>query len=255
MIKTGLAAINNILIYYQYFRDNSKSKTLVLLHEGLGSVAQWKQTPEWLFEHSDYNILVYDRTGYGQSSAAPKDYPTDYLRFEAKIILPQLLASLNLNNISLLGHSDGGSVALLFAAYHPELTQKVITEAAHVIIEDISRKGISQIKETYAGKLKPLLERYHGDKTDWVFYHWADTWLHKDYHDWNIFEELKSIESPLLAIQGENDEYGSIEQLNIINTVENSEICLLKDCGHHPHFQQAEITLNKILAFLQQHTE
>jgi len=250
MIKTGLATINNIRIYYKYFWDPSKSKTLVMLHEGLGSVAQWKQTPEWLFEHSDHNVLVYDRTGYGKSSAASKDYPADYLRFEANTILPQLLISLNIESISLFGHSDGGSVALLFSAYHPKSTEKVITEAAHVIIEDISRKGIRQVKEIYPTKLKPLLAKYHGENTDWVFYHWANTWLNLDFHDWNMFEELKHIVCPVLAIQGEDDEYGSIEQLNIINTVETSEILLLKNCGHHPHFQYAELVLNKIIGFL-----
>ena len=252
MIKTGLATINDIQIYYKYFWDKSRRKTLVMLHEGLGSVAQWKQTPDWIFDNSQYNVLVYDRTGYGKSSAAPKDYPTDYLRFEANIILPQLLSSLNLENISLLGHSDGGSVALLFAAYHPRMTEKVITEAAHVIIEDISRKGISEVKRIYPKKLKSLLAKYHGEKTDWVFYHWANTWLNPDFHDWNMFEELKTIECPILAIQGEDDEYGSIEQLNIINTVETSEILLIKKCGHHPHFQKAKITLEKILSFLNQ---
>ena len=250
MIKTGLATIRNIQIYYKYFWDKSRSKTLVMLHEGLGSIGQWKQIPDWIFDHSQYNVLVYDRTGYGQSSAAPKDYPADYLRFEADIILRQLLALLNIESISLLGHSDGGSVALLFAAYHPKLTDKVITEAAHVIIENLSRKGIRQVKEIYATKLKPLLEKHHGEKTDWVFYHWANTWLNQDFHDWNMLKELENIKCPILAIQGEDDEYGSIEQLNIINTVETSEILLIKNCGHHPHFQKAEITLEKILSFL-----
>ena len=250
MIKTGLATINDIQIYYKYFWEKSRNKTLVMLHEGLGSIEQWKQIPDMIFNHSQHNVLVYDRTGYGKSSVAPKDYPADYLRFEANIILPQLISSLNLENISLLGHSDGGSVALLFAAFHPKIAEKVITEAAHVIIEDISRKGISEVKEIYATKLKPLLTKHHGEKTDWVFYHWANTWLNKDFHDWNMFEELKTIECPILAIQGENDEYGSIEQLNIINTVDTSEIFLIKNCGHHPHFQKAEITLEKILSFL-----
>jgi len=250
MIKTGLATIDNIQIYYKYFWDPSRNKTLVMLHEGLGSVAQWKETPASIFAHSNHNVLVYDRTGYGKSSAAPKDYPTDYLRFESKHILPRLLASLKIEKVSLFGHSDGGSVALLFAAYYPRLTEKVITEAAHVIIEDISREGISQVKDIYELKLKPLLAKHHAEKTDWVFYHWANTWLDKDFFDWNMFDELKKIECPLLAIQGENDEYGSIEQLNIIDTIETSEIYLLKNCGHHPHFQYPELVLNKIIEFL-----
>jgi len=250
MKTEGYKTIGETQIYYEFYCDVSKDKTLVLLHEGLGSVAQWKDIPQWLFENTVYNILVYDRSGYGRSSMVSSDYPAEYGRYEAKQILYQLLLSLNITTCSLFGHSDGGTLALLFAAYYPQIVDKVITEAAHVIIEDISRKGISNIRDIYTEKLQKPLKRYHGENTDWVFYHWADTWLNPDFFDWNMLEELQQITSPVLAIQGDKDEYGSEEQLHLIAKLCGGQTSLITNCGHHPHFQQRNEVLTLILEFL-----
>ena len=250
MKQTGYKNIGETKIYFELYSESTQNKTLVLLHEGLGSVAQWKDIPLWLFENTNFNILVYDRSGYGRSSSVAHDYPKEYGRYEAKYVLHQLLLSLNIKSCSVFGHSDGGTIALLFAAYYPQIVNQVITEAAHVIIEDISREGISKVREIYTDKLQKPLTRYHGKNTNWVFYHWADTWLNTDFHDWNMIEDLQQIKCPVLAIQGDVDEYGSMEQLNLIEQHSNAHIELIKKCGHHPHFQHRDEVLGLITRFL-----
>lgn len=250
MKKSGYINIGSQEIYFEnYQQEREEADYLVFLHEGLGSVAQWKNLPQEVFELTGLNVLVYDRSGYGNSSPVADNYPMDYLRYEAQTILPQLLEQLNIPKCHLWGHSDGGTIALLFAAYHPLKSLSVITEAAHVIIEDISRIGIKEIREQFPKLQKPL-ERYHGNKAPWVFYHWADTWLDKDFHDWNMKKELEQIQCPVLAIQGENDEYGSPKQLEIIQDLSAANIHLIKDCGHVPHFQKTEEVIILLMSFL-----
>lgn len=250
MKKSGFENINGQEIYFELYQESEEAEYLVLLHEGLGSVAQWKNWSKELFELTRMNILVYDRSGYGKSSPAPEDYPDDYVRYEAKTILPQLLEQLNIKTCHLFGHSDGATMALLFAAYHPQNCLSVISEAAHVIIEDISVEGIRNIKAIYEEKIQKPLQKYHGDKTDWVFYHWANTWINPDFKFWNMNAELKQIQCPVLAIQGEDDEYGSIKQLDIIRGLCGAEIHFIPNCGHAPHFQNPEIIKELSQSFL-----
>lgn len=251
MKKSAFLNINSQEIYYElYSQEREEAKYLIFLHEGLGSVAQWKYLPQKIYELTGFNVVVYDRSGYGNSSPVAEDYPLDYLRYEAQSILPQLLQQLNISKCHLWGHSDGGTIALLFAAYHPLKTLSVITEAAHVIIEEISRKGISDIRKLYKSKLQNSLQRYHGQQAGWVFYHWADTWLDADFYNWNMKEELQQIQCPVLAIQGENDEYGSPEQLEIIKELSPAEIHLIPNCGHAPHFQKTAEVLVLVMNFL-----
>jgi pimeloyl-ACP methyl ester carboxylesterase len=236
--------------YYEFHKLSDDALTMVMLHEGLGSVAQWKNWPELLHKEIKINVLAYDRSGYGKSSPTPSDYPFDYLRHEAKDILPKILDSLNIKRAHLFGHSDGATIALLAAAYHPNRVESVISEAAHVIIEEVSLKGILQIKESFTEKLKKALQKYHGDKAEWVFYHWAHTWLKPEFHSWNMLEELQQIKSPVLAIQGEHDEYGSYQQLEIIDKNCPAKLIYLSNCGHHPHFEQEEKVLVETKLFL-----
>ena len=250
MKQTGYKNIKGQEIYYELYQKSEEAEYLVFLHEGLGSVAQWKNWPEEFFELTSMNVLVYDRSGYGKSSPVAKEYPSDYVRYEAQTILPQLLEQLKIKSCHLFGHSDGATMALLFAAYHPQKCLSVITEAAHVIIEDMSVEGIRNIRAIYEEKIQKPLQKYHGDKTDWVFYHWADTWINPDFKSWNMNVELKQIQCPVLAIQGEDDEYGSLEQLNIIRDLCGAEIHFLPRCGHAPHFQQIEIIKELTYDFL-----
>jgi len=250
MKETGFVKDKGESWYYEYYKHEYKAPDLVLLHEGLGSVAQWKNWPILLHENLCMNVLVYDRTGYGKSSSAPQDYPFDYLRYEAQEIFPKILNHLNIEKAHLFGHSDGATIALLSAAFHPEKILSVVSEAAHVIIEEISVNGIKNTRKVYEEKLKRPLSRYHGEKTDWVFYHWADTWIKPEFSHWSMMEELQKIKCPVLAIQGKNDEYGSFEQLKIIQEKCHARLLFLDDCGHHPHFEKADIILNETYKFL-----
>lgn len=250
MIEEGFIKDNNRSWYYEFYRIDPEISSIVLLHEGLGSVAQWKSWPKILQDNLKMNVLVYDRTGYGKSSQAPDNYPFDYLRHEAKEVFPKILNHLNINSAHLFGHSDGGTIALLAAAYHPDMVQSVISEAAHVIIEEISINGIKDTYRLYENKLKSALKKYHKDKTDWVFHHWADTWLKPEFFEWNMIMELQKISCPVLAIQGKNDNYGSYEQLKIIEENCHSELLYLDNCAHHPHFEQTDIVVVEISQFL-----
>jgi len=250
MKETGFVTEGAARWYYEYYRHNNQTDDIVLLHEGLGSVAQWKNWPALLYEKLQMNILVYDRSGYGKSTSAPQDYPFDYLRYEAQEIFPKILNHLNIKKVHLFGHSDGGTIALLAAAFYPEKILSVVSEAAHVIIEEISVNGIKNTRKVYEEKLKLPLSRYHGEKTDWVFYHWADTWIQPEFSVWKMIKELQKIQCPVLAIQGKNDEYGSFEQLKIIEENCHARILFLDDCDHHPHFEKADIILNETYNFL-----
>lgn len=255
MKKTGKKNINGQEIYYELYQKSEEAEYLVFLHEGLGSVAQWKNFPKEFFESTSLNVLVYDRSGYGKSAAVPQNYPSDYVRYEAHTILPQLLEQLNIKTCHLFGHSDGATMALLFAAYHPQKCLSVISEAAHVIIEDMSVEGIRKIRALYQDKIQKPLQKYHGNKTDWVFYHWADTWINPAFKTWNMNQELSQIQCPVLAIQGEDDEYGSPKQLEIIKELSPAEIHLLPNCGHIPHFQKPNELMDLALNFFKKSNE
>lgn len=250
MKRKGFENINGQEIYYELYHKSEEAEYIVFLHEGLGSVAQWKNLPKEFSELTSMNVLVYDRSGYGKSSPVPQDYPYDYVRYEANTILAQLLEQLNIKTCHLFGHSDGATMALLFAAYHPQKCLSVISEAAHVIIEDMSVEGIKNIRAIYQDKIRKPLQKYHGDKTDWVFYHWSDTWIDPDFKSWNMNEELSLIQCPVLAIQGEQDEYGSLKQLELIKDLSSAEIHHLAHCGHIPHFQKPKDLMKLVLKFL-----
>lgn len=250
MKRTGFENINGQEIYYELYQNSEEADYLVFLHEGLGSVAQWKNLPKEFSELTSMNVLVYDRSGYGKSSPVPQDYPYDYVRYEAHTILAQLLEQLKIKTCHLFGHSDGATMALLFAAYHPQICLSVISEASHVVIEDMSVEGIQKIRAVYQEKIQKPLQKYHGENTDWVFYHWADTWIDPDFKSWNMNEELSQIQCPVLAIQGEDDEYGSPEQLTIIKQLSSAEIHLLPHCGHIPHFQKPSKIKKLVIDFL-----
>jgi len=250
MKESGFIKLENQEIYYEHYQYSEEADTMVFLHEGLGSVAQWKHLPKEFSTLVGMNVLVYDRSGYGKSSPVNKNYPFDYVRYEAQIILPQLLTKLNINTCHVFGHSDGATMALLFAAYHPQKCLSVISEAAHVIIENMSVEGIKKIRSVYQDKIQKPLQKYHGENTHWVFFHWADTWIDPAFKSWNMNAELSQIKCPALAIQGELDEYGSPKQLELINKLSGADTHLIPDCGHSPHFQKADVVMDLVVDFL-----
>ena len=225
--------------------------TLVLLHEGLGSVAMWRDFPGRLAHATGCNALVYSRHGYGNSDplAAPRD--VRYMHDEALVVLPALLDQIGIARPILVGHSDGGSIALIHAGARIRPVTAVVTLAAHVLVEDISVASIAAAKIAYESTdLRAKLARHHAD-VDSAFRGWNDIWLHPDFRAWNIQEYLPGIACPVLAIQGEDDEYGTMEQMRRIGAqVRDVELVELEDCRHSPHRDQPEAVQDAIRRFV-----
>ena len=236
------------------FGDSEKPpSTLIFLHEGLGSIAQWGDFPVCLSIMTGLPALVYERWGYGNSDALNIPRTARYLHDEALISLPDVLEQANINDAILIGHSDGGSIALIFAAAHRDRVRGVITEAAHVFVEDVTINGIRQAVDLfYTTDLRDRLYKYHKGNTDSMFRAWADTWLAPSFRNWNIEEYLSQITCPVLAIQGEKDEYGTHAQIkSIVRQVAGpAEGLMIPNCGHVPHHQARERVLNEMGRFI-----
>jgi pimeloyl-ACP methyl ester carboxylesterase len=266
MNKTGSAAVQTETVFHtvrgavhrvRWIRPPEVREGLapiVFLHEGLGCIEVWKDVPAAVCAASRRMGLVYDRRGYGESA----DYPTpvwrkDYLIAEAGY-LPPLLDALRVDRAVLMGHSDGASLALLAAALAPDRVGGVISEAAHIFVEEITLAGIREAVAAYeSGDLREKLSRFLGPRTDSVFRRWADTWLSPEFRDWNIEAFLPQIACPLLVLQGAGDPYGTPAQVEgIARGVSGPvETALLPDCGHIPHFQAREAVLSRTLAFME----
>ena len=233
----------------------TQAPTLVFLHEGLGSARMWRDFPEKLAEATKCGALVYSRAGYGSSDPAPLPRPIEYMHQEA-IVLARLLHEKGVRDAILVGHSDGASIAIIYAGAKPPSLRAMILEAPHVFAEPFGLASIAKMKEIYATTdLRAKLARYHDD-VDNAFRGWNDVWLHPDFRLWNIEEFLSSIEVPMLLIQGEDDEYGTWKQIEAIqNQVRGTvQTLLVPDCGHAPHRDQPELTLETMAAFVRQVT-
>jgi len=226
--------------------------TLVFLHEGLGSVAGWRGFPRALCDRLGTPGLVYSRRGYGRSTPLAESRATDYLHREAWDVLPALLERCGVRRPLLVGHSDGGSIALLYAARFDPLAIAIM--APHVFVEDVTIDGIVQARAAWsAGKLKEPLARVHDDP-DGAFFGWNDGWLNPAFRLWNIEAELPKIRCPVLAIQGHDDQYGTMEQLDRIARGAPGRTTLLKleKCGHAPQRDQPEAVIAAIGALFEQ---
>jgi pimeloyl-ACP methyl ester carboxylesterase len=231
----------------------SARPALVFLHEGLGSIGQWRDFPEKLCAATGCPVLVYDRWGHGGSDPLTEPRKPDYLHDEALISLPEILEQCGLEKPVLIGHSDGGSIALIFAGAYPQRVTGIVTEAAHVFVEDVTVEGIKRAVETYeTTDLKERLARFHGHHTESIFRGWADIWLSPGFRDWNIEEYLPDIACPLLVIQGKDDEYGTPAQVEaIVCKVRGpSRSMLIDDCGHVPHLQARERVFSEMVNFI-----
>ncbi|SUX54297.1 alpha/beta fold hydrolase [Chromobacterium vaccinii] len=242
-------------LYRRHIPGRQDQTCLVFLHEGLGCDAMWKRFPDQLCEWTGLSGLVYDRLGYGQSAPLDKPRTVHYLHEYALSELPKIVGSqLADRDYILVGHSDGGSIALLHAAEQAVRLKGIITAAAHVFVEEITLAGIHQAQSAWhAGKLAGLA-RYHGEKTAALFHAWADTWLSPGFAHWNIEYALPSITCPLLALQGANDQYGSAAQLHAIagKTRHGSQL-ILPNCGHSPHLEAPQAMLEAAALFIRTH--
>ena len=240
-------------IYFERIVGSDDKPTLVFLHEGLGCTAMWKSFPKALCDKTGCSGLVYDRIGYGQSDSISKDRDVHYLHRYALVELESVLTDLVADNeYILIGHSDGGSIALIHAACQPTKLKAVITEAAHVFVEEETLEGIKIATDAFYGNKLTALEKYHADKTQRTFLAWSESWLSPGFKYWNIEALLPSVNCDLLAIQGVDDQYGSEKQVQSI--IEKSrgraEALMVPDCAHSPHAEQKEIVLQAMSAFV-----
>ena len=226
--------------------------TIVFLHEALGSIGQWKSFPDEFCDATQCRGLVYDRAGHGHSSATTRSRSVLFYRDEADM-LRELLAHERISRPVLFGHSDGATIALSFGGRSSELPRGIISEAAHVMVEPIMRNAFHAATQAYsAGDLRRKLARYHGDKTDGVFFSWQHMWKDAESAGWDMFEELRAIHCPVLALQGTDDAFGTTAQLTAISREcpVQPEILLIPDCGHVPHLQARALVMEKGAAFI-----
>jgi pimeloyl-ACP methyl ester carboxylesterase len=235
-----------------YERIEGREPVLVFLHEGLGSIRQWRDFPRRVTQATGCAAVVYDRYGYGSSDVlAEERVGIRFMHDEALVSLPQVLAALGIASPVLVGHSDGASIALIYAgAGNP--ARGVAAMAPHVFVEEMGLRSIEKAREQFeASDLRERLGRYHRDPRR-TFYLWNDAWLDPEFRRWNIEEYLPGIRCPVLAIQGEDDEYGTMAQLESIRSKVNGtcELVKLANCGHSPHRDAPGATLEALVRFV-----
>jgi pimeloyl-ACP methyl ester carboxylesterase len=241
-------------IYYKFINYRKEKPVLIFLHDALGSVQQWKDFPERLSEIMDLPCLVYDRHGYGRSELSLFPERTKaYLEIEAKECFLELVNKLGIGGpFILIGHSDGGSIALIISAIIPQQVLAAVCISGHIFVEDITLQGIKDTVSLYNNTdMKAKLETFHGDKTTALFNAWSNTWLSPSFRNWSIEKYLKDISCPVLIIQGEDDNYATLKHVEAIQKglKSKTEVLIVADCGHSPHKEQPELILSAINNF------
>ncbi|MEX0605537.1 MAG: alpha/beta hydrolase [Marinobacter sp.] len=227
---------------------------IVLLHEALGTIPLWRQFPTQLAEATGLDVFVYERRGYGQSSSEALPRPLDYLEQEGEVWLPRLLQALGLNDVILLGHSDGGSIALITAGTIPHQVTGLVTIAAHVMVDPLTIHGIRATGERHrTTDLGERLARHHGERGKLLFDAWQETWLREDFQQAMNFQPwMSEIRCPALILQGENDEYGLPQQVtDIVSGIgPGASPVFIPDAGHFPHFEQPGAVMALLSEFI-----
>jgi len=232
----------------------TEARTIVFLHEGLGSIDQWRDFPATLCARLGWGGLVYNRRGYGGSDRLGPLSPR-FMHREALDVLPRLLETFRISRPVLFGHSDGGSIALIYAGSEWPSPAGLILEAPHVFVEDVTLARMAEVRDSYrSSDLRERLERHHGANVDTLFNSWTETWLSDEFRRWNIEDSLPTITCPMLVIQGADDEYGTLKQVNAIaaGLSGRGETLVLDACRHAPHIDQREKVETAVVTFLQQ---
>ena len=229
----------------------STHPVIVFLHEGLGSLAMWKDWPARLCAEHGFKGLVFSRYGYGRSTSKPphERWPVSFMHAQAREVLPALFDALGIRRPWLFGHSDGGSIALLHAAQFD--VAGLVVVAPHLFVEDLSIASIEKARQAYATTdLRQRLARYHADP-DSAFRGWNDIWLDPAFRDWNIEAELAAITAPVLAVQGADDEYGTLDQIRgIARALPKTRLLVIPECGHSPHRDQPGVLMRHTAEFI-----
>lgn len=249
-----LAIAGDRLEYRRVAAGSGDAPTIVFLHEGLGCVDLWRDFPDRLARASGFGGFLFSRAGFGRSSPRALPVPLDYHTRDALEVLPAVLDAARIGRCVLFGHSDGGTLALIYAGTvrDPRLAG-VITVAAHVFNEDVTIAGIEAAKRAFrTTELREKLRRYHGANVDGAFRGWCDVWLDPGFRTWNVEHVLSGITVPLLVIQGAEDQYGTRAQVDAIarGTAGPAETLIMPDCGHSPHLERPEALLHASVPFL-----
>lgn len=225
--------------------------TMVFLHEGLGSISMWRDFPQQVADATGCKAIVYSRRGYGRSAPLSGPRPVTYMHDEALQVLPEFLDQLGVDRPILFGHSDGGSIALIHAGGHPRPVSGLVVMAPHYFVEPVALENIAIARQAYeTGGLRERLARYHKD-VDSAFRGWNDTWLHPDFKAWNIESYLSRIQVPVMAIQGEDDEYATMIQIDgIAQRCPDVDLVKLADCRHSPHKDQPQAVIEAVTGFV-----
>jgi pimeloyl-ACP methyl ester carboxylesterase len=213
----------------------------------------WRDFPDRVASATGCGALVYSRLGYGASDPVRGPRPVRFMHDEALVVLPAVIEHFKLQEIILWGHSDGASIAVIYAGATRRPVRGLILEAPHVFIESLCIERIQRIKEEYeTTRLRERLARYHGANTDSMFRSWTEVWLRPDFARWNIEEYLPAITSPVLVVQGEDDDYGTLQQVDAVLTQVNgpAKSLVLAHCGHSPHSDQPDAVLEAVRRFL-----
>ncbi|WP_010466544.1 alpha/beta fold hydrolase [Acidovorax radicis] len=245
----------SLQVEYQWIAPERRASPLmVFLHEGLGSVAMWKDFPYQLCEAGGFRGLVFSRPGYGRSTPrAPEEaWGVDFMHRQAQEVLPAFFGALGIDEpLWLFGHSDGASIALLYASIFPQSVSGLVLLAPHIFVEDVTIQNIEQARDAYqTTDLPGRLGRYHGDP-DSAFWGWNRIWLDPAFRAWNIETELATVRAPVLAVQGLDDEYGTLAQIHgIAARVPGTQLLELPDCAHSPHRDRPEDVIAATIAFV-----
>jgi pimeloyl-ACP methyl ester carboxylesterase len=237
--------------------EPAEAPTVVFLHEGLGSMSMWRDFPASLAAATDCGALVYSRLGHGRSDPIAMPRTADFMHREALDTLPRVLDHFRIPNPILFGHSDGASIALIYSGARIGPVRGLVLVAPHVFVEDRTIDGVTRMRDAYANTDLPRrLERYHGTNTEEMFRAWNDVWLDPEFRAWNIEASLSGVDCPLLLIQGEEDEHGTLRQLDAIERQVKgpAERLVLPRCGHSPHRGQPQAVLDAAARFIKRLT-
>ncbi|MCC5987980.1 MAG: alpha/beta fold hydrolase [Pararhodobacter sp.] len=229
-----------------------EAPTLVLLHEGLGCLGLWRDFPEQLAQATGFGVFAYSRAGYGQSDPADLPRPVDYMTREAVDVLPQVLDAMGFHRGVLMGHSDGATIAAIHAgSVSDHRVRALVLMAPHFFTEAMGLKSIEAARDAFdAGELRERMARWHAD-AEHTFRGWNDAWLNPDFHDWNVAEVIDYLRIPALAIQGRQDQYGTLKQIDELaeRSYAPVDTLILDECRHAPHQDKPQEVLDAVAEF------
>jgi len=231
----------------------AKATPIVLLHDSLGSVELWRGFPAALVQATGRQVVAYDRLGFGRSDVRDGVLPPTFIKEEAEHYLPAVFDHFRLSRAVLFGHSVGGAMAAACASRHPEACAAVVTEGAPAFVEDRTVRGLREAKANFQhAEQLDRLKRYHGEKARWVVDAWTETWLGPVYAAWHVATEAPAVACPFLVLQGDSDEYGSMQQPEAYAKLSRgpSQLVVVRDCGHVPHREQPDAVLAAVTDFL-----